>query len=390
VCVRAHGAGLTPTQPLTIRAPEPSLPGLELVNRPRLFESLRVLDAHELGAMVRCSFGDRRGWLISDGEAARAFLASSVGVKGRPEHSARRLGGIGAAAGRDVRRTKRDLIAAMRLAAADRGATRDHVTAALSAADPPITLGRVTEGFAAAMLGQILGLAAGAVYGSTLRTLVAQTWKRLESPAADEPPARDETDDELAGFIAAHLSRRTSSSLDYLRGAGWDNARVTTELRGMLLASWGSTTAATLSALALEADLTRPFGFEEVLRLYPPSFMIARTIEAASPAAPFVVGDVVVISPWLLHRHPHGWDNPHAFDPLRWRGRSHLPWFLPFGLGPRRCPASGLARAQATVGAALLRPIVAGPPTLTMVEGRSPALVPEAFMTTIERPLATR
>lgn len=147
----------------------------------------------------------------------------------------------------------------------------------------------------------------------------------------------------------------------------------------MVLAGWGSTTAATLSALALGVRAPTRAAVDEVLRLYPPSFMIARRIAEPPPhPLPFLLGDIVLISPWLIHRTPTAWPAADLFDPERRQRQPRDRWFLPFGLGPRRCPAATFARAQITAAvnrySTRLKPPSAR--TLSLVEARSPALVP--------------
>src|ERR1700719_3608057 len=53
----------------------------------------------------------------------------------------------------------------------------------------------------------------------------------------------------------------------------------------------------------------------EALRLYPPAFIIARQAVAADccGGTPVPAGALVVISPWVLHRHVRLWDRPEIF-----------------------------------------------------------------------------
>ena len=55
----------------------------------------------------------------------------------------------------------------------------------------------------------------------------------------------------------------------------------------------------------------------EALRLYPPAFTLARQAIAADTAGgvPIPRSTVVLISPWVLHRHRQLWSRPEIFDP---------------------------------------------------------------------------
>jgi cytochrome P450 len=54
------------------------------------------------------------------------------------------------------------------------------------------------------------------------------------------------------------------------------------------------------------------------------------------------VGTLVIMSPWLVHRHPERWPEPEAFRPERFLGDASVAavlerGYLPFGAGPRLC-----------------------------------------------------
>ncbi len=59
--------------------------------------------------------------------------------------------------------------------------------------------------------------------------------------------------------------------------------------------------------------------FEEVMRLYPPAWYTARRAEQADVICGFDLpaGARVVVSPYLLHRHPDFWARPEEFDATR-------------------------------------------------------------------------
>ncbi len=82
---------------------------------------------------------------------------------------------------------------------------------------------------------------------------------------------------------------------------------------------------------------------EEALRLYPPVALLSREAIADDHIAGQRVpaGTIVLISPYVLHRHRGLWDEPDAFDPSRFLGerRERIDRFayIPFGAGPRVC-----------------------------------------------------
>jgi cytochrome P450 len=99
---------------------------------------------------------------------------------------------------------------------------------------------------------------------------------------------------------------------------------------------------------------------EEAIRLYPPISAISRVAldgddlngERVRP------GSLLVISPYVLHRHRLLWDRPNAFDPQRFLGprRAMIDRFayLPFGAGPRKCIGSAFALQEATLVLAVI------------------------------------
>jgi cytochrome P450 len=94
---------------------------------------------------------------------------------------------------------------------------------------------------------------------------------------------------------------------------------------------------------------------EEAIRLYPPIAAISRVALADDDVNgwPIKRGTLVVISPYVLHRHRLLWDRPEAFDPTRFLGetRTRIDRFayLPFGAGPRTCIGATFALQEATL-----------------------------------------
>lgn len=104
---------------------------------------------------------------------------------------------------------------------------------------------------------------------------------------------------------------------------------------------------------------------QEVLRLYPPAPIIARTARRATEVggAPVAEGTTVLIPVIATHRHRAVWNEPDLFDPDRFlpeavKARHRHAW-LPFGAGPRTCIGAGFAMDEATAILATLLPAVA-------------------------------
>jgi cytochrome P450 len=99
---------------------------------------------------------------------------------------------------------------------------------------------------------------------------------------------------------------------------------------------------------------------EEALRLYPPIAALSRMPEQADVIGALSVKPrtLIVIAPYVLHRHRRLWDRPDHFDPSRFLGpaKAKIPRFayLPFGAGPRTCIGSSFALQEAVIVLATL------------------------------------
>lgn len=89
---------------------------------------------------------------------------------------------------------------------------------------------------------------------------------------------------------------------------------------------------------------------QEGMRIYPPAVMVPRQAASAfelqigDQQVQFAEGDMILMSPWLLHRHEKYWDQPDKFIPERWLEPGFKPkGYFPFGLGPRVCIGQALA-----------------------------------------------
>ncbi len=107
---------------------------------------------------------------------------------------------------------------------------------------------------------------------------------------------------------------------------------------------------------------------DEALRLFPPAWLITRQALGPDTLAgrDIPAGALVILSPWLLHRHPAAWRDPEAFDPSRFLdGSADRTAFVPFGAGPRQC----IGRDFAYVESVLMLAAIAGRYALAFPEG---------------------
>jgi cytochrome P450 len=98
----------------------------------------------------------------------------------------------------------------------------------------------------------------------------------------------------------------------------------------------------------------------EVLRLYPPAWTIARNAVADDSVMGYRVvrGAIVLISPYFAHRQEEFWPEPERFDPGRFTpaevaGRHPFAYF-PFSLGPRSCIGMQFSLHEARLVLAIL------------------------------------
>lgn len=122
-------------------------------------------------------------------------------------------------------------------------------------------------------------------------------------------------------------------------------------------------TAVALTPETAAADLTRlPLTravVQEALRLYPPAFTIVRVAKEQDRIGEHDVpeGSLVVIAPWVLHRHKQLWEHPERFEPARFLDSAPPPprfAYLPFGTGPRVCIGAQFALTEAVIVLATL------------------------------------
>ena len=94
---------------------------------------------------------------------------------------------------------------------------------------------------------------------------------------------------------------------------------------------------------------------DEAMRLYPPVALLTREAIADDEILGVRVParTIVLISPYVLHRHRSLWEHPDAFDPSRFLGdhRERIDRFayIPFGAGPRVCIGMAFSLQEAVI-----------------------------------------
>jgi cytochrome P450 len=110
-----------------------------------------------------------------------------------------------------------------------------------------------------------------------------------------------------------------------------------------------------LDAEALHGLKFTTMVLQETMRLYPPVWLLPRIAKADDEIDGYHVpaGSDVLISPYLLHRHPGLWPDPERFDPERFEPARHAGRdryaYIPFGAGPRFCVGNSLGMMEATI-----------------------------------------
>ncbi|MEN5082989.1 cytochrome P450 [Bosea sp. TWI1241] len=191
------------------------------------------------------------------------------------------------------------------------GTRPDLLDALLAARDP-----ETGEGLSEAEIGANIITFIGAGHETTANTLTWTLYLVSQAPA-----------------ISDALEREADAAADDLAGAA---------LSGQGLA------------------LTRAV-IEEAMRLYPPAPILSRAASADDrlpDGSEVPAGALVVIAPYLLHRHETLWSEPNHFRPERFlpgrRETIDRYAYLPFGAGPRICIGLQFAMVEAVIVLATL------------------------------------
>jgi cytochrome P450 len=158
-------------------------------------------------------------------------------------------------------------------------------------------------------------------------------------------------------FLAGHETSASALGMAvYLLGCF---PEVQQRLRAEVLEVLGSRAGAPDRPLGFEDLRQLSYGaaiFNETLRLYPPLSFFSReshsNTELAGSRCPMRA--LVTISPWVIQRHEQHWSDPNAFSPERFLSDANADdrrWardaFLPYGMGPRKCPGAAFAQQEA-------------------------------------------
>ncbi len=98
---------------------------------------------------------------------------------------------------------------------------------------------------------------------------------------------------------------------------------------------------------------------DEVLRLYPPTALLGRQTVADDMIGGYHIsaGSIVMLMPFMTHRHPAVWSHPERFDPERFHpGMADLrpkSSYIPFISGPRVCLGNNFALMEMTLALAM-------------------------------------
>ena len=99
---------------------------------------------------------------------------------------------------------------------------------------------------------------------------------------------------------------------------------------------------------------------EESLRLYPPVPILGRQATAGEVIRdrPIPPGSLLLVIPWLLHRHRRLWERPDHFAPERFLPENAAARqrysYIPFAVGPRVCAGAAFGLTEAILCVATL------------------------------------
>lgn len=425
-------------------APSPAadpLIGHQRFARDPLSSFLRIRESH--GDVVRLQFGTLTAHLVSDPALVQAVLQDRARIYGKQTRGMRQLrlflgDGLLTSEGDFWLRQRRIAQPAFQKKRID--ALTPAMTAAAERARQGFVPGRMfdmheammrltLEVVATTLLGSGIVEREAEIVGAAVDFITAETNRRLRNPIQlplsvptrhnrkflehrgnldaivfriiEERRRSGEQDDDLLSLLLHATDPET--------GEHMSDQQLRDEVMTMFLAGH-ETTANALSwawvqlsrhpdvAQKLEAELQTVLGdrsptlddipalvytrqvMDEVMRLYPPAWTIARSPTEDDELGGYFIpkGSLVFVSPWVVQRHPGLFPNPEGFDPERFAPGTKLAHrfaYFPFGGGPRLC----IGRTFALVEATLLLATLAQHHRFDLVSGYTP--VPESAVT---------
>ena len=167
---------------------------------------------------------------------------------------------------------------------------------------------------------------------------LAMLMSARDKETGDAMSERELIDEVMTLVVAGHET--TASALNWT----WYLLALHPQVESRLHAEIDAAPVAAASSLArMEALPYTQQVVNEALRLYPPGWLLSRRALGADVLAGFEIpaGADVLLSPYLLHRHPRFWPDPDAFKPERFASENEAsrPRFayMPFAAGPRHC-----------------------------------------------------
>lgn len=198
-------------------------------------------------------------------------------------------------------------------------------------------------------------IARGAM-GTDDETLMAQFLKRRDKVGPEDSLTAEQIRNELIVlFMAGHET--TANTLAW----AWYLLSQCPDVEARLHEEVDAVFGAAEPSFAAFAKLTYTRAvIDETLRLYPPVPILSREASAADSIRnrPVPAGSIMLVAPWLLHRHKLYWDQPDSFIPERFLPDAPVKpdkyLYLPFSIGPRVCIAKFFGTVEATLCLALL------------------------------------
>ncbi len=118
--------------------------------------------------------------------------------------------------------------------------------------------------------------------------------------------------------------------------------------------------------------------FAESIRLYPSIWIMERRVVAEDEIGGFSIpaGSMLLISPYVLHRHPAYWKDAERFDPERFSAAQMADRprhaYIPFGAGPHQC----IGRFMAPMVARLIVAMIVQSFKLVPASPEAPVMLP--------------